>query len=105
MRKAMTNAEAVLWNALRAHRLMGLGFRRQYPIGGYIADFACPARKLIVEVDGSHHGHDDVLIYDQLRDETLKHAGWTILRIWNEDVLHQLDDVCSRILRTMEVSE
>ncbi|EFG8200316.1 DUF559 domain-containing protein, partial [Escherichia coli] len=48
MRRAMTDAELKLWNELRAHRLMGLSFRRQMPIDGYIADFACPARKLIV---------------------------------------------------------
>jgi len=104
MRKAMTEAEATLWNALRAHRFMGLGFRRQYPLGGYIADFACPSRKLIVEVDGSHHGHDDVLVYDRERDEALKLAGWTVLRFWNDDVLQKLDDVCSRILRTLEAT-
>jgi len=55
MRKAMTDAELKLWNELRAHRLMGLGFRRQFPIAGYIVDFACPEKKLIVEVDGSQH--------------------------------------------------
>ena len=54
MRRAMTDAELKLWNEVRAHRLMGLLFRRQMPIAGYIVDFACPTKKLIVELDGSH---------------------------------------------------
>lgn len=58
MRSAMTEAELKLWNELRAHRLMGLGFRRQVPIGRFIADFACPEHKLIVEVDGSQHAEN-----------------------------------------------
>ncbi len=58
MRKNMTDAERKLWHELRAHRLMGLGFRRQYPIRNYIADFACPARRLIVEIDGSQHADE-----------------------------------------------
>ena len=55
MRKVLTPAELKLWNELRAHRLMGLGFRRQFPIAGYIVDFACPEKKLVLEVDGSQH--------------------------------------------------
>ena len=53
MRHEMTEAERALWNELRAHRLMGLSFRRQMPIAGYIVDFACSDHKLIIEVDGS----------------------------------------------------
>ena len=52
MRKVMTDAELKLWNALRAHRLEGLSFRRQMPIAGFIVDFACSVRGLIVEPDG-----------------------------------------------------
>jgi very-short-patch-repair endonuclease len=59
MRKTMTDAELKLWNAIRAHRLMGLGFRRQVPIAGYIVDFACPTHNLIVEVDGWQHANDE----------------------------------------------
>ncbi|CCV06066.1 hypothetical protein MESS2_220038 [Mesorhizobium metallidurans STM 2683] len=47
MRRVMTDAELKLWNELRAHRLMGLGFRRQFPIASYIVDFACPEKKLV----------------------------------------------------------
>lgn len=95
MRRVMTPAELKLWNAVRAHRLMGLGFRRQMPIDGYIADFACPAHKLIIEADGSQHGESRT---DAVRDARLGELGWTILRFWNDDILRDIDGVCSHII-------
>ena len=100
MRKALTDAELKLWNELRAHRLMGLGFRRQLPVAGYIADFACPEHKVIVEVDGSQHGD---LAYDQRRDSILSSLGWTVLRFWNDDDLKDMDNVCQHIVRVIGV--
>jgi len=100
MRSAMTEAELKLWNELRAHQLMGLGFRRQMPIGGYIADFACPEHKLIVEVDGSQHAENQV--HDQVRTAYLQQQGWQVARFWNDDVLTDLDNVCAHILRLIE---
>jgi len=97
MRRAMTEAELKLWNELRAHRLMGLGFRRQVPIGRYIVDFACPEHKLIVEVDGSQHAEN--LIRDQARTTYLEQQGWQVVRFWNDDVLSDIDNVCTHILR------
>ncbi|WP_047464692.1 endonuclease domain-containing protein [Rhizobium rhizogenes] len=98
MRKVMTDAELRLWNELRAHRLMGLGFRRQLPIAGYIVDFTCPAVKLIVEVDGSQHANDHDQIYDRVRTRRLEADGWTVLRFWNGDILKDINNVCMHIL-------
>ena len=98
MRKALTEAELKLWNAVRAHRLMGLAFRRQLPIAGYIVDFACPLKKLIVELDGSQHGEDTGQMADAVRDRRLSDLGWTILRFWNDDVLRDIDGVCQHII-------
>ena len=98
MRNVMTDAELRLWNELRAHRLMGLGFRRQLPIAGYIVDFACPAEKLIVEIDGSQHANDRDQTYDRVRTLRLQADGWTVLRFWNDDVLKDIDNVCMHIL-------
>jgi very-short-patch-repair endonuclease len=98
MRKVMTDAELKLWNELRAHRLMNLSFRRQMPIAGYIVDFACPSKKIVVEVDGSQHGADHVADADRRRSEALEALGWTILRFWNDDVLRDMDGVCSHIV-------
>lgn len=98
MRRNMTDAELKLWNAVRAHRLMGLGFRRQARIAGYIVDFACPDKRLIVEVDGSQHGEDAQIAYDEIRSKQLEADGWTILRFWNDDVLRDIDGVCQHII-------
>lgn len=98
MRRVMTDAELKLWNELRAHRLMGLGFRRQFPIGGYIVDFACPDKRLIVEVDGSQHADGPVSAADSARSEMLRKDGWTVLRFWNDDVLRDVDNVCLHIV-------
>ena len=98
MRKNMTDAELKLWNELRAHRLMGLGFRRQYPIRNYIVDFACPAKRLIVEADGSQHGDNEAVRYDDQRTRQLEADGWTIVRFWNDDILGDIDGVCQHIV-------
>jgi very-short-patch-repair endonuclease len=97
MRSAMTPAELRLWNAVRAHRLMGLGFRRQHPVGPFIVDFACVECRVIVELDGSQHADDAAVIRDARRTAWLEQQGWTVLRFWNDDVLKTLDDVCQHI--------
>ena len=98
MRRKMTDAELKLWNELRAHRLMGLGFRRQFPIGRYLADFACPERKIIVEVDGSQHAEEKQSAADAVRSAELDKDGWTVLRFWNDEILRDIDDVCHHIV-------
>lgn len=98
MRKRMTDAELKLWNEVRAHRLMGLGFRRQFPIGSYVVDFACPSKRLIVEIDGSQHGEDENARRDAVRTRFLEQDGWTVLRFWNHDVLRDIDGVCMHIV-------
>ena len=105
MRRVMTDAELKLWNELRAHRLMGLSFRRQMPIAGYIVDFACAEHKLIVEVDGSQHGGNNALAYDAERTARLEALGWTVLRVWNDEVLRNIDAVCDAIVRTVGVEK
>ncbi|CAN7283956.1 endonuclease domain-containing protein [Rhizobium leguminosarum] len=101
MRKAMTDAELKLWNELRAHRLMGLSFRRQMPIAGYIVDFACPIHRLIVEIDGSQHALAPNFVSDEIRTQRLQSDGWIVLRFWNDDILRDIDNVCSHIIRTI----
>lgn len=95
-RQTMTEAEEKLWARLRAHRLNGLKFRRQDPIGGARPDFVCPRAKLIVEVDGSQHV--DMVRSDQLRTSFLEREGYRVLRVWNNDVLGRIDAVLEAIL-------
>jgi very-short-patch-repair endonuclease len=67
------------------------------PVGGYISDFACPEHKLIVEVDCSQHAENET--YDLARTAYLEGQGWQVVRFWNDDVLHDIDNVCTHILR------
>jgi very-short-patch-repair endonuclease len=99
MRREMTHAELKLWNELRAGRLMGLKFRRQMPIAGFIVDFACPAHRLIVEVDGETHANDAAERQDAARTQALERLGWHVLRFWNHDLISTMDDVCTHIIR------
>ena len=97
MRSSATDAESILWELLRAKRLEGLKFRRQVVVGPFIVDFVCPARRLVIEVDGSQHG--EASAYDQRRTDWLRQEGYTVVRFWNGDVLRDPDGVCQHILR------
>ena len=100
MRKAMTDAELKLWNAVRAHRLMGLGFRRQFPIANFIVDFACPQKRIIVELDGCQHNDPNAQNYDLNRTAFLEKSGLVVLRFANDDALNDIDGVCQHIIIT-----
>jgi len=95
----MTDAERRLWSALRSRRLRGFKFRRQYPIGPYIADFACVAHKLVVEADGGQHAESDG---DALRTAWLEKRGWRVVRFWNNDILSNTQGVLETVLRVLE---
>ena len=82
LRRAMTRAEVLLWRHLKAHRLAALGFRRQSPIGRYIADFVAHTCKLIVEVDGESHEFESRLLHDSRRDEWFASRGYRVLSIY-----------------------
>ncbi len=99
MRRVMTASELKFWNAVRAHRLMGLPFRRQMPIAGYIVDFACPEHRLVVEIDGESHTFDQTIERDRQRNDILQGLGWQTVRFSNDDVLNRIEDVCMHILR------
>ena len=103
MRRDMTPAERRLWWALR-HRLAlaGTHFRRQVVLGRAIADFACVATRLVVEVDGEQHGADAAQAYDARRASGLEAAGWRVLRFSNAQVMRQIDEVLDTILAAIE---
>ena len=100
MRAGQTPAEQRLWYHLRAHRFMGLKFKRQKPIGPYIVDFVCLERGMIIEVDGGQHG--DHVDYDLRRNQWLASQGLTVLRFWNHDVLNRMEMVLERIRQAVE---
>ena len=84
MRQSQTNAEGLLWYYLRNKQLGGYKFRRQQPIGPYIADFACLPEKLLIELDGGQHA--DPNAPDEQRDRFLQQQGYRVLRFWNHEV-------------------
>lgn len=101
LRAFMTPWERKLWTHLRGHRFHGFQFKRQVPIGPYIVDFSCHARKLIIELDGGHHQLPDVKRYDSQRDEFLRTEGYIVLRINNSELRKNGDGVLQKILEVL----
>jgi very-short-patch-repair endonuclease len=99
LRSQQTDAEQKLWYHLRAHRYMGLKFKRQKPIGRYIVDFVCPERSLIIELDGGQH--TEQMAYDTQRDAWLHGEGYTVLRFWNNEVMQEMEGVLEKIRITL----
>lgn len=93
LRKKLTEAEVVLWTFLRGRKLNGFKFRRQHPIGSYVADFACLSARLVVEVDGATHWTPAELEHDARRTAYLQSRGWRVLRVTNLDVFENMDGV------------
>lgn len=96
LRKEMTVAETMLWRSLR-DRGIGAKFRRQVPVGPYVADFVCVAARLVVELDGRPHDHPDQQAHERCRDAWLNEHGWRILRIPNDNVIGGGDIALGRI--------
>jgi very-short-patch-repair endonuclease len=94
-RQSMTSEELALWARLRDKRCAGLRFRRQAPIGRYIADFVCFRIRLVVELDGSHHGSNRE--HDALRDAWFESQGFRVMRFWNQEWNQDPEGVLRRI--------
>ncbi|MBN8736804.1 MAG: endonuclease domain-containing protein [Xanthomonadales bacterium] len=98
LRRDMTDAERRLWHHLRRRQLLGYRFRRQFPIGPYIVDFACIETKLIIEVDGGQHFD---ATGDVARTQRLHELGYRVLRFWNNDVLTRTHQVLAVIYEAL----
>ncbi len=96
MRRNPTEAESVLWNYLSGDKL-GVHFRRQHPVFGYIPDFVCIGQKLIIEIDGGYHLAGEQPELDAERTQWLNKAGFHVLRFTNEEVLSDIDSVLEEI--------
>ena len=95
LRQELTDEEKLLWQYLRKNRLGGFHFRRQQVIQGFIVDFYCHKAGLVVEVDGGVH--EDQIEYDQERDKILEGRDLRILRVKNEEIQNNLQEVLVRI--------
>ncbi len=101
LRKNMTETEKILWNYLKAG-VAGLKFRRQHPLGLYIADFYCHPIRLVIELDGRIHDREDVKENDEQREKELISWGNRILRFKNEEVLNNVEAVLLMIIQKAE---
>jgi len=91
-----TEAETILWRRLRNRGFMGLKFRRQHPVAGFILDFYCGEAKLGVEVDGEQHANDEHARYDEERSKILaRQHGIEVIRFRNSDVTNHIEQVLS----------
>jgi very-short-patch-repair endonuclease len=99
LRRDATDVESRLWRALR-EKCPQWKFRRQHPIGKRVVDFACPERRLAIELDGGQHAEQSEA--DELRSAELAQSGYRVIRFWNADVLQNIDGVLETILRVLE---
>ena len=99
LRTRMTDAERKLWFAFRDRRFADFKFRRQVPIGPFVADFACYASRVIIEVDGGQHADSKT---DAQRDRWFVANNFHVLRYWNNDVLRNLEGVLISILAELQ---
>jgi very-short-patch-repair endonuclease len=98
LRGAMTDTERRLWSALRSRRLEGYKFRRQHPIGPFVADFACLSHRLVIEADGGQHAENQD---DRRRTIWLARRGWRVVRFWNNDILTNPEGVQDVVLEVL----
>ncbi len=92
LRNNPTASEGILWQCLRGQKL-GVKFRRQHSIGGYILDFYCIERKLVIELDGSVHDTTQAKEYDKIRDRFMADLGLTVIRFKNIEVEENIENV------------
>ncbi|WP_375158653.1 endonuclease domain-containing protein [Bradyrhizobium sp. RDT46] len=97
LRANTTPHERMLWRALKDLPMDGSHFRRQAPIGPYVVDFFCPAKRLIIELDGGHHDEDATAAHDRERQRWLENEGYRIIRFWNSELSNDLTAVMERI--------
>ncbi|HEY6916715.1 MAG TPA: endonuclease domain-containing protein [Allosphingosinicella sp.] len=94
----MTDAEQIIWQALRNRHLLGFKFRRQWTLGFYVVDFFCCETRLVVEIDGGQH----TAVADGARTAWLEAQGCRVLRFWNSDVMKNLEGVLQVIAQALE---
>ncbi len=103
LRNNMTECEKMLWEKISRKQLNGLKFRRQFPIGRYIADFYNHEKKLIIEIDGSIHNQQKE--YDKNREKYLEASGYNIIRFTNDEVINNINMVIDKIIRKTNGTE
>lgn len=101
LRRDMSDEERILWTLLRDRRFAAFKFRRQVPLGDFVADFVCYERKLVIELDGSQHAEPEQAAFDAKRTLALEAAGFRVLRIWTSDLFKEREGVFETILNAL----
>jgi very-short-patch-repair endonuclease len=104
LRAKSTETEILLWKRLRTIETEGTHFRRQVPIGPYVADFACMAARLVIELDGSQHNADANRARDESRTRWLESEGFRVIRFWNNDLTSNMDGVLETVYAALHGS-
>jgi very-short-patch-repair endonuclease len=102
LRWNMTEDERRLWTVLRRKNFAGFRFRRQHPLGPYVADFFCPKAKLVIELDGSQHAEEAQMRRDDARTRWLEERNYRVLRIWNGDLKREPKVIYDAICHVLE---
>ena len=102
LRKTQTDAEDIIWQSLRNRKMLGFKFRRQHPLGKYIADFYCFEAKLVIEIDGEIHNQLENKEYDENRSFELEELGITVIRFTNKEVGDNLEKVLNSIKKHLQ---
>ena len=103
LRRALTVPEQRLWKHLKQLKPFGFHFRRQAPIGVYVADFVCLSAKYVVEVDGHLHGSAEAQAHDVRRDAFLKQEGFRVLRVGNGEVVGNVEGIIETVMRELGI--
>lgn len=98
LRKNSTKEEQKLWSIIRNRQLNNFKFKRQVPIGNYVVDFLCEAKKLIIEIDGGQHNQIKDIRRDEIRTEFLNQKGYVVIRFWNNEINENISGVIEKIL-------
>ena len=102
LRKAGNLSEVLFWNKVKNKQFLNLDFDRQKIIGNYIVDFYCASLHMAVELDGNSHFNTEAIQYDRIRDDYLKSLGIHVIRIWNSDVMGNIDGVLAMLEREIK---
>jgi adenine-specific DNA-methyltransferase len=101
LRRDMSDEERILWMLLRDRRFADFKFRRQVPLGDFVADFVCFERKLVVALDGSQHAEPEQAAFDSKRTQVLEAAGFRVIRVWTSELFQEREGVFENILNAL----
>ncbi|MFM9890994.1 MAG: endonuclease domain-containing protein [Rickettsiales bacterium] len=105
LRHNSTEAERKFWQHVRNRQIDGYKIRRQFPVHGYVLDFACEELRFAIELDGGQHNHPIRQFIDTARTQKLESAGWQVARFWNNEVLENMEGVLTQIVQLLHARD